>query len=255
MNLTPEQRAIGRDNFHAAIGSEETRRDFLKKAMLAGVVSGGGLGGMYYGYSQTVPSPVRVAVIGTGDEGSVLIGAINPNFVQVKAIADIRPYNVHRALHGDVICSEAAMKARPGLMAKYGWKTEEEARKNVKVYGDYRELLKEEKDVEAVIIALPLHLHAAAAIAAMHSGLHVLTEKLMGHSVHECKEMARVADQTGLHLATGHQRHYNILYHEAMDTIQRGVLGDLHYVRAQWHRGNLPGNDSWQQPLPSGAKA
>jgi predicted dehydrogenase len=76
----------------------------------------------------------------------------------------------------------------------------------------------------------------------------------MGHSVHECKEMARVADETKLHLATGHQRHYNILYHEAMDTIQRGVLGDLHYIRAQWHRGNLPGSDSWQQPLPPGAK-
>ena len=88
----------------------------------------------------------------------------------------------------------------------------------------------------------------------MKAGLHVLTEKLMGHSVHECKEMARVAEQTGLHLATGHQRHYNILYHEAMDTIQRGMLGDLHYIRAQWHRGNLPGSDSWQQPLPQEVK-
>ena len=44
-----------------------------------------------------------------------------------------------------------------------------------------------------MIIALPLHLHAPAAIAAMQAGLHVITEKLMGHSVHECKEMARVA--------------------------------------------------------------
>ncbi len=51
-------------------------------------------------------------------------------------------------------------------MAKYGWKTEDAARKQVKVYGDYVELLKNEKDIEAVIIALPLHLHAAAAIAA-----------------------------------------------------------------------------------------
>ncbi|MBN1910179.1 MAG: gfo/Idh/MocA family oxidoreductase, partial [Pirellulales bacterium] len=56
------------------------------------------------------------------------------------------------------------------------------------------------------------------------------------------------------HLATGHQRHYNILYHEAMDMIQRGTLGDLHYIRAQWHRSNLPGSDSWRQPLPPGVK-
>src|SRR5690606_27426746 len=34
--------------------------------------------------------------------------------------------------------------------------------------------------------------------------------------------------------------------------IQWGLLGQLHHIRAQWHRGNLPGTDSWQQPLPGG---
>ncbi len=198
-------------------------------------------------------------MIGTGDEGSVLLGAINPEFIEVKAIADIRPYNIWRAFHGDHY-SEASLAARPGLMAKYGWKTEEEARRHVKVYekenGGYDELLKNAKrdGLEAVVIALPLHLHAPAAIAAMQVGLHVLTEKLMAHSVHECKDMARTAESTGRILATGHQRHYNILYANAEDAILRGTLGDLHYIRAQWNRGNLPGNDSWQQPLPHDAK-
>ena len=36
--------------------------------------------------------------------------------------------------------------------------------------------------------------------------------------------------------------------------IRKGLLGDLHYIRAQWHRGNLPGKDSWQQPMPKAAK-
>ena len=88
----------------------------------------------------------------------------------------------------------------------------------------------------------------------MKAGLHVMTEKLMGHSVHECKEMARVAKQTNLLLATGHQRHYNILYDDAVEMIRKGLLGELHHIRAQWHRGNLPGNDSWQQPMPKDAK-
>ena len=35
--------------------------------------------------------------------------------------------------------------------------------------------------------------------------------------------------------------------------IRRGMIGDLHHIRAQWHRGNLPGRDSWQQPLPDDA--
>jgi predicted dehydrogenase len=253
MNLTPQQKAIGKENFQAAIGSEETRRDFLKKGIMAGVVSGAGLGSFYYGYGKSVAKPVRVGVLGTGDEGSVLLGACNPEFIQVQAIADIRPYSVYRAFHGDCY-SEIALKARPGLIAKYGWKDETEARKHVKVYADYHDLLKAEKDIEAVIIALPLHLHAPAAVAALKAGKHVITEKLMAHTVHECKEMARIAKSLNLLLAVGHQRHYNILYDNAVDSIRRGLLGDLHYIRAQWHRGNMPGNDSWSQPLPPGVK-
>jgi predicted dehydrogenase len=254
MNLTPEQKAAGKQAFLSEVASGETRRDFLKKAAVAGIVSGGSLGAFYFGYEATLAKPVRVAVLGTGDEGSVLIGALNPNFVDVVAIADVRPYNKFRAFHGDCF-SEVARKVRPGLMAKYDYKTEDAAKKHIQVYDDYRELLKAEKDnIDAVIIALPLHLHAPAAIAAMRLGKHVITEKLMGHTVHECKEMARVAHQTGVYLATGHQRHYNILYENAKDQIRRGVFGQLHYIRAQWHRNNLPGNDSWQMPLPTGLK-
>lgn len=77
----------------------------------------------------------------------------------------------------------------------------------------------------------------------------MLTEKLMGHSVHECKEMGRVAKITNKHLVTGHQRHYSILYDNAVDTIRRGLLGDIHSIR-QWHRDNMPGTDSWQVALP-----
>ncbi|HYW78912.1 MAG TPA: Gfo/Idh/MocA family oxidoreductase, partial [Thermoguttaceae bacterium] len=182
MNLTPEQKAAGKESFVAAC--EENRREFLKKGAFAGAIAAGGLGTFYFGYGATLPDPVRVGVIGTGDEGNVLLGAINPNFIDVRSIADIRPYNIHRAFHGDVY-SPAALAARCGLMAKYGWKTEDAARKHVKVYGAYQDLIKNAKKdgIEAVIIALPLHLHAPAAVAAMRAGLHVLTEKLMGHSV------------------------------------------------------------------------
>lgn len=247
MHLTPEEKAVGKENFNATIG--ETRRDFLKKGLAAGLVSGGGLGAMYFGYGDKVERPLRLGVIGTGDEGSVLMGALNPNFAEVVAIADIRPYNRHRAFYGDHY-SENALRVRPGLCAKYGWKNRDEAEKHVKVYKDRYEDLLDDKNVEAVIIALPLHLHSKVAVQAMRKGKHVLTEKLMAHSVHECKEMSRVAYETGKLLATGHQRHYSILYDNAVDTIKRGLLGDLHYIRAQWHRGNLPGHDSWSPALP-----
>src|SRR3954468_13826148 len=194
MYLSPEEKAAGQANFQNAIGV--TRRDFLKTGIAAGAVSGAGLGAMYFGYEASVGNPLRIGVIGTGDEGNVLLGAITPSFIQVVAISDIRPYNVHRAFHGDH-SSENALRVRSGLMQKYGWKSEDEARKHVKVYDqDYHDLLAD-PGVEAVVIALPLHLHSGVAIEAMKAGKHVLTEKLMGHSVHECKEMARSAQQTG----------------------------------------------------------
>ena len=248
MNLSEEQKKIGKENFDDAIGV--TRRDFLTGTVAAGLATGAGLGSIYFGYGKSVGNPLRIGVLGTGDEGSVLLGAHNPDYMNVVAIADIRPYNVFRAFHGDV-SSPTAYAARPGLMAKYKWATEDEARKKVKIYGAYEELLADE-DIEAVVIALPLHLHAEAAIKAMRAGKHVLTEKLMGHSIHECKEMSRVAKETGKILATGHQRHYSILYDNAVYTIGKArLIGDVHSIRAQWHRGNLPGNDSWSPPLPA----
>ncbi|HRX78047.1 MAG TPA: Gfo/Idh/MocA family oxidoreductase, partial [Pirellulaceae bacterium] len=250
-SMTPEEKATGKSNYYEAVGV--SRRDMLKGVVASGAVSMGGLGAAYFGYGDKMDNPVRVGVIGTGDEGGVLIGALNPNYIQVVAIADIRPYNVHRALHGDWGGSDPQRThdIRTGLMEKYGWSTEDEARKHVKVYEDYRELLKND-DVEAVIIALPLFLHAVAAVDAMIAGKHVLTEKLMAHSVAQCKVMSRVSEEQGLYLTTGHQRHYSVLYDNAVNLIQWGVLGQVHHIRAQWHRGNLPGRDSWQPPLPGG---
>ena len=247
MNLTEAQKWVGKDNFTDVVGV--TRRDFLTGTLAAGLATGAGLGSLYFGYGKSVGNPLRVGVLGTGDEGSVLIGAHNPDYLNVVGIADIRPYNIFRGFHGDV-SSASALTARPGLMSKYKWSTEDAARKQVKVYQAYEDLLAD-KNIEAVIIALPLHLHAEASIKAMRAGKHVLTEKLMGHSIHECKEMGRVAKEAGKILATGHQRHYSILYDNAVHTIGKArLLGELHSIRAQWHRGNLPGKDSWKPPLP-----
>lgn len=260
MNLKPEEKAIGQENYHSAVAAADAagkldptkvdRRDFLKGVIAAGAVSGAGLGAMYFGYGDSVDKPVRVGIIGTGDEGNVLIGAITPKYVQVVAIADIRPSSIHRAFHGDY-SSPVALAARTGLMSKYGWKTEDEAKEHVEVYSDYEDLLKD-PNVEAVIIALPLHLHAKATVAALKKGKHVLTEKLMAHNIAQCKVMGRFAEQQNLLLATGHQRHYSVLYDNAVKLFQWGVLGEIQHIRAQWHRGNLPGNDSWAQPLPGG---
>ena len=253
--LSPEDRTTGKNNFDEAVGF--TRREFMQGIVAAGAVSGGGLGAMYFGYEK-VKNPVRIGIIGTGDEGNVLIGGCTPDYVQVVAIADIRPYSIYRAFHGDW-SSPAANAARPGLIKQYKYASEAEARKNVKVYdadNGGMEALLDDDSIEGVIIALPLHLHAPIAIQAMMRKKHVLTEKLMAHNVAQCKVMARVSgmknDVAGnpIHCATGHQRHYSVLYDNAVHMLRWGMIGQLHHIRAQWHRGNLPGKDSWQPPLP-----
>jgi predicted dehydrogenase len=262
MNLTPEEKKIGKENFMEVAGT--TRRGFLKGSIATTIAAGGAmtLGGYYYGYEK-ISDPLRVGVIGTGDEGGVLMGAINPDYIDVVAIADIRPYSQHRAFYGDWY-SPGAHSARPGLLEvykkKHGWADRTAAEEHIKVYKDgYAELL-DDPNIEAVIIALPLHLHHEAAMAAMRKGKHVLTEKLMAHDVGQCKEMARASkklrDQDGnpIILAVGHQRHYSMLYDNAVDQIKQGLLGNIHHIRAQWHRNNMPGNDSWQPPLPGGEK-
>ena len=250
MQLTPEERTVGKANFHEAVGTDLTRRGFLQASVVSAVTPPIIMGATYFGYDKLLPNPVRIGVIGTGDEGNVLIGAMNPQFVDVRAISEIRPYNVHRAFHGDW-SSNNALRVRPGLITQFGYADESQAHNQIAIYEDYKKLL-EQDDIEAVVIALPLHLHAEVAIAAMNSGKHVLTEKLMAYNVGQCKDMARVARRTGQILATGHQRHYSVLYDNAKNLIQWGLLGEVHHIRAQWHRGNLPHNDSWKQPLPGG---
>jgi len=254
MNLSPEEKQVGKLNFDEAVGT--TRREFLQTSVLVGGVAAAGLGATYFNYGAKLDDRLRVGIIGTGDEGGVLIGALNPDYIDVVAIADIRPYSRYRAFHGDWY-SDGAHAARPGLLDVYrereGWANQAAAEKHIKVYTDGYEELLANKDIEAVIIALPLHVHHQAAVDAMRAGKHVLAEKLMAHNVAECKEMARVAKETGLILAIGHQRHYSILYDNAVEQIRQGLIGDIHHIRAQWHRGNLPGNDSWQPPLPESA--
>ena len=104
----------------------------------------------------------------------------------------------------------------------------------------------------ASIIALPLHLHAPAAIAAMQAGLHVITENSWATASTSARRWPGWPRKPSCTWPPAISGTTTSSTPTPMDTIQRGLLGDLHYIRAQWHRSNLPGTDSWQQPLPPG---
>ena len=214
-NLTPEQRALGRDNADRALGM--TRRDVLKAAATAPA-----LGAFYFGYNKLDKPPVRAAIIGTGNEGcQAMIRDHNREYLNFIGFCDARPSQQERAV------KEFTTHKQYGA----------EAAKGLKKYSDHKEMLAD-PDVEMIVIALPLWLHAPIAIEAMKAGKHVFCEKLMAHSVTECKEMCRVARETNRLLAIGHQRHYSVLYENANYLVQNGHLGEIRHIRALWHRNN-----------------
>ena len=96
MQLTKEQTEIGKDNFNEAVGAT-SRRDFLKGAAAATA----GLGAFYFGYEALAGNPVKVAFIGTGDEGSVLINEHPVEYMDIVAVAELRPENRKKAFIGD----------------------------------------------------------------------------------------------------------------------------------------------------------
>ncbi len=215
-NLTPEQRALGRDNANTALGL--SRRDFLKAAAVAPA-----LGAYYFGYKDMGgKAPVKAAIIGTGNEGcGAMIHDHNRDYVDYIGFCDIRPSQQERAV------KEFTNHKQYGA----------DDAKKLKKYADVKEMLAD-KDVEMVVIALPLWLHAPVAIEAMKAGKHVFCEKLMAYNIGQCKEMVKVAHDTNRLLAIGHQRHYSVLYDNANYLVQEGHLGEIRHIRALWHRNN-----------------
>ncbi len=235
LDLTAEQKEYGKANFQA-VTEGLTRRGFMKSMAASGGAIVAASAAVYFGYESIRGKPVKAALIGGGDEGGVLVNEHNPEYLQIVAVADLRPSNMKRIFEGD----PKAMQVRKGLNNVYGPGDAAKIRK----YTDYKKMLDEmDKEIEAVVIATPLNTHAPIAIECMKRRKHVLCEKLMARTIADCKEMIKTAKENNVILSIGHQRHYSMLYAHAVETIKSGVLGDIKHIRALWHR-----NFSWPWP-------
>lgn len=236
--LTDEEKAVGHRNFNqartdlAAAQKDPDRRTFMKAAV-AGAAVIPLSAAVYFGYDAWKKgNPVRTAIIGTGDEGGVLVGEHNPEYNRIVAVCDVRPYNQKRIFDGE------PNGPRKGLNKIYG---KDEAAK-IRRFDSVDDLLKAKDDpdlkLEAVIIATPLFTHKDIAVKCMEAKLHVLCEKLMARDITQCKAMIKAAKDNGVLLSIGHQRHYSLLYAHAAELVNDGILGDIKHIRALWHRNN-----------------
>src|SRR5262249_20393337 len=158
LDMSPQEKAVGRSNFNRAVGKLSqgpSRRQFMQGLIAAGATVPVAAA-VYFGYNNDSfrERPVRAALIGGGDEGGVLLGEHNPRYVEFVALREIRPSTLQQ--NGRLWRGEEATPRR-GLTFHYG----NDAYSRIRRFDDYRQMLNESSlNLEAVVIALPLHLHA-----------------------------------------------------------------------------------------------
>jgi predicted dehydrogenase len=117
---------------------------------------------------------------------------------------------------------------------------------NAKVYKDFRKMLDaEDKNIDAVTIGTPDHIHAPAAIRAMKMGKHVYCEKPMAHTIREAREMARVARKMGVVTQMGNQGHAGEGLRLYYEFIKDGAIGAVKEVHVWTDRAGVPDGRAW----------
>ncbi|EHY58263.1 hypothetical protein ABEF95_005869 [Exophiala dermatitidis] len=108
----------------------------------------------------------------------------------------------------------------------------------VRTYADYDEMLREEKDLEAVVISSATIVHAEQAIKAINLGLHVLCEKPLSTSP-EVSQSVLSAYQNSIKrfpnqkVICGFSRRFDASYRDAYQKVRSGVVGKPAVIRSQ----------------------
>jgi len=153
-------------------------------------------------------SEVRVGVVGCGYWG--------PNHIRV--MSGLQGSGVRMALAADR--DDARRKHIAGL---YPWvRLESEA-----------ETVLDSPDVDAVIVATPVHTHYQFARRALEAGKHVLVEKPFVTDVEQAEMLVDLARRNGLVLMAGHTFEYTAAVNKIREMLAEGMLGDVLYVRSE----------------------
>ncbi len=171
--------------------------------------------------NQAASDRVRLGIVGVGSRGyALLLNLIEIENVEVVAVCDNYEPNYKRAIETT------------------GGKT--------KGFFDHRKMMDEIKDLDAVIIATPLHEHAHITIDFLDADIHVFCEKSMARTLEDSKRMVEASLISGMILQIGQQRLFNPVYLDALERIRAGEIGQITQVRAFWHR-----NNDWRRPVPN----
>ena len=250
--------------------AEHTRRDFITEVALTGagltIVPRHVLGRGFTAPSDTL----NIAAVGVGGQGrSDLINLASENIV---AICDVdweyadrgfaglettiknqqerldRPPNQPRvdAQGRPELPLTPVQRQRMPIEIERMKRLRDEHLPRAARYQDYRQMLEKQKDIDAVVVATPDHMHATIALAAMDLGKHVYVEKPLTWSIAEARQLARKAQSTKVATQMGNQGHSWDDARKAVEYVWAGAIGDVREVHV-WTNRPL---GYWPQGIP-----
>ncbi|RNI28784.1 Gfo/Idh/MocA family oxidoreductase [Rufibacter latericius] len=208
--------------------AKNTRRDFIKKAVLGTVgLSLMGMSAKSYGRILGANDRVQVGIIGFSDRFK---HSLHPSFMhhakelnfEFSAVSDI--WNRRRDE------AEAFIKEKQNSKIK-------KYRNNDELYGN--------KDIDAVIISTADFQHALMGVEAVRNGKDVYLEKPMAETMEDARAILQAVEQTGKIVQIGSQRRSAPNYIAANEYIKSGKFGDIKMVEMTWNV-NQPGR--WRRP-------
>ena len=207
-----------------------SRRDFLKAAGAVTAVAAAVpalQGAPAIQKVRAANDQVQYGMIGTGSRGTYLLKHLkNIDSGRCVALCDINAENLKHGV--DTIGN------------------------NPKTFKDYRELLALQ-DVDAVFVITPLFVHYPITPDALKAGKHVFCEKCLVFKPEEVHALrALYAEHPKQILQTGLQRRYSYFYQTVKKMVDKGILGNVHHIHAQWHRNMINKPSSLWTMKPGG---
>lgn len=171
---------------------------------------------------------VRIGMIGVGNRGEELLEQVIkvPN-VEVVAIAD-----VYRRRHDE------AKRLVPGITS----------------FDDHRRLL-DLKNIDAVIVASPLHTHTRHFLDTLTAGKDLYCEKTMTWSIPEAERCLAAAQAANRVVQVGLQWESSRAIRDAKQWVQDGLPGKVTHVESWMSRNTPHGKGQWVRPVPSDCTA
>jgi predicted dehydrogenase len=200
-----------------------SRRVFIKNSLLASsllIVPRHVLGGLGY----TAPSDqLNLAAIGAGGKGA----------------SDIRNASVNGRERIAALCDVDFSGSAKASVERFP---------KAKLYADYREMLDKEKDIDAVTISTPDHVHGPAASFCMQRGKHVYVQKPMTHNIREARMLTEMARKNKIVTQMGNQGGSNPLLGMVKKWVDSGALGKINKVQIWTNRPVWPQGSAMSAP-------